>query len=108
MSERHAYALVGMAVAYGRWGRREAALSVLRELTERARRTYVSAAHLLLAAEAAGDRDLAIQYAERAWADREPPFTLFARHFPDYRTLHSDPRFVAILNEMNADNSPAR
>jgi adenylate cyclase len=103
MSERHAYALVGMAVAYGRWGRREAALSVLRELTERAQRTYVSAAHLLWAAEAAGDRDLAIQYAERAWADREPPFTLFARHFPDYRTLHSDPRFAAILEEMNAE-----
>jgi TolB-like protein/Tfp pilus assembly protein PilF len=108
MSERHAYALVGMAVACGRRGRREAALSVLRELTERAQRTYVSAAHLLLAAEAAGDRDLAIQYAERAWADREPPFTLFARHFPDYRTLHSDRRFTAILDEMNADNSPAR
>ncbi len=108
MSERHAYALVGMAVAYGRWGRREAALSVLRELTERAQRTYVSAAHLLLAAEAAGDRDLAIQYAERAWADREPTFTLFARHFPDYRTLHSDPRFAAILEDMNATPQESR
>jgi adenylate cyclase len=102
MSQRHAYALVGMAIAGGRWGQPEVAKSVLRELTERAQRTYVSAAHLLLAAEATGDRGLAMQYAERAWAEREPTFVLFARHFSDYRTLHSDPRFAAILEEMNA------
>ncbi len=108
MSQRHAYALVGMAIACGRWGQPEVAKSVLRELTERAQRTYVSAAHLLLAAEATGDRGLAIQYAERAWADREPPFTLFARHFPEYAALRSDPRFAAILGEMNTESEPPK
>jgi hypothetical protein len=40
-------------------------------------------------------------FARRAWDDREPAFTLWARHFPHYRALHSDPRFAAILSEMN-------
>jgi len=36
-----------------------------------------------------------------AWDEREPPFILWARHFPQYRTLHSDPRFASILLEMD-------
>jgi hypothetical protein len=39
--------------------------------------------------------------ARRASNDREPAFIIHARHFPEFRTLHSDPRFVTILNEMN-------
>ncbi len=40
-------------------------------------------------------------FARRAWDEREPTFILHARHFPEFRTLHSDPRFAAILREMN-------
>jgi hypothetical protein len=61
---------------------------------------------LALCAEAAGDREAAIGYAERAWQDREPPFILLARHFPDFRTLRDDPRYVAIIAAMDAA-SPA-
>jgi hypothetical protein len=57
---------------------------------------------LLVAAEAAGHRDLAIQYAERAWAEREPAFIVSARHYPEIRGVRSDPRFQAILREMDA------
>jgi len=57
---------------------------------------------LLGPAEAAGHRDLAIAYAQRAWADREPMFLLFARHFPEWRSIRSDPRFQVILREMDA------
>ena len=41
-------------------------------------------------------------FARRAWDEREPTFILWARHFPQYRTLHSDPRFAAILREMDS------
>jgi hypothetical protein len=41
-------------------------------------------------------------FARRAWDEREPSFILWARHFPQYRTLHSEPRFAAILREMDA------
>ena len=46
----------------------------------------------------------AIGFARRAWDEREPAFILWARQFPHYRTLHSDPRFASILLEMNSAN----
>jgi hypothetical protein len=41
-------------------------------------------------------------FARRAWDEREPSFILWARQFPQYRALHSDPRFAAILREMDS------
>ena len=60
------------------------------------------AAYLALTAEAAGQHEEAMAFARRAWDEREPPFILHARHFPEFRTLHSDPRFAAILREMDS------
>jgi hypothetical protein len=71
------------------------------ELLERSSHTYVPLAHLALTAEAAGQHEGALAFARRAWDEREPPFILHARHFPEYRTLRSDPRFATILREMN-------
>ena len=45
---------------------------------------------------------VAVAFARRAWDDREPPFIFWARHFALFRALHSDPRFAAILREMDA------
>ena len=72
-----------------------------RELMDRASRGYISASYLALSAEAAGQREEALAFARRAWDEREPPFILHARYFPEYDTLRSDPRFAAILREMN-------
>jgi len=49
-----------------------------------------------------GEHENAIGFARRAWDEREPAFILWARQFPHYRTLHSDPRFASILLEMNS------
>jgi TolB-like protein len=102
MSGRHPYALTSMAVAFGRSQKSEAAATLLREIIERAAHSYVPAAQMIAPAEAAGQRDLAIRYAERAWAEREPQFILFASHFPEWRSIRSDPRFQAILRDMDA------
>ena len=101
MSGRHSLALVGLAGVFGQGGKRAEALALHRELMDRASRGYVSASHLALTSEAAGQREEAMTFARRAWDEREPAFILWARHFPLYRTLHSDPRFAAILREMN-------
>ena len=101
MSRRHSLALTALAGVYGQWEKPAEARSLHRELTDRVSRGYVSPAHLALTAEAAGEHEDAIAFARRAWDEREPSFMLWARHFPQYRTLHSDPRFAAILREMN-------
>ena len=53
-----------------------------------------------LSADAAGDRDEALVYARQALADREPPFILLARHWPDFAGLRQDPRFAALLKQL--------
>ena len=102
MSGRHPLALTGLAGVFGRAGQLAKTLTLHRELMDSASRRYVSPAHLALTAEAAGHREEAIAFARRAWDEREPSFILWARHFPQYRTLHSDPRFAEILREMDS------
>jgi TolB-like protein/Flp pilus assembly protein TadD len=101
MSGRHSLALTALAEVFAQTGNLAGALTLHRELIDRASRGYVAASHLALTASAAGNRDEAMAFARRAWDEREPSFILWARHFPQYRTLHSDPRFAAILREMN-------
>lgn len=99
---RHPYALSSIASLFRRQGQIDGAEQQFQELIARAERAYLPHAGLIGAAEAAGHRDLAIQYAERAWAEREPLFILLARHFPEFGEVRSDPRFQAILREMDA------
>jgi len=106
MSGRHALALTSLAGVFGQWGKRPEAVALHRELLDRAERGYISNAHLAISAEAAGQREEAIEFARRAWDEREPPFILWARHFPQYRTLRSDPRFAAILGQMDSPPDP--
>jgi serine/threonine protein kinase/tetratricopeptide (TPR) repeat protein len=101
-SGRHTLAVTGLAGVFGQGGKPAEALVLHRELMDRASRGYVSATHLALTADAAGHRDEAMAFARRAWDEREPSFILWARQFPQYRALHSDPRFAAILREMDS------
>ncbi|HEY7187631.1 MAG TPA: protein kinase [Vicinamibacterales bacterium] len=102
MSNRHSLALTALAGVWGQAGKVAEARALHRELMDRVSRIYVSPTHLALTAESAGEREEAMAFSRRAWDEREPSFILWARHFPPYRTLHSDPRFGAILREMNA------
>jgi TolB-like protein/Tfp pilus assembly protein PilF len=102
MSGRHSLALTGLAGVFGQGRKPAEALTLHREMLDRASRSYVSPSHLALTAEAAGQHEEAMSFARRAWDEREPSFILWARHFPQYRTLHSDPRFAAILREMDS------
>lgn len=100
---RHTLAVTSLAAVFGQWGKRSEAAQLHRELMVRAAHAYICNAHLAISADAAGQREAAIAFARRAWEEREPPFILWARHFPQYGTLRSDPQFAAILREMNAE-----
>jgi serine/threonine-protein kinase len=102
LSGRHTLAVTALAGVFGQWGKRRKATAVYRELLERAAQGYISNTHLAIAAEAAGNQEEAISFARRAWNEREPSFILWARHFPQFRTLRADPRFAALLREMDA------
>jgi serine/threonine protein kinase/tetratricopeptide (TPR) repeat protein len=101
-SRRHSLALVGLAGVFRAWGKPAEARALHGELMERASRGHVASSHLALTAEAAGQHEEAMAFARRAWDEREPSFILWARHFPPYRSLRADPRFAAILREMEA------
>jgi TolB-like protein/Flp pilus assembly protein TadD len=102
VSGRHSRAITSLAVVFGKWGKRSEASVLHRELMDRSSRAYVPLTYLALTAEASGQHEQAIAFARRAWDEREPPFILHARHFPEFRALHSDPRFAAILREMDS------
>jgi serine/threonine protein kinase/tetratricopeptide (TPR) repeat protein len=100
-SRRASSALASLATVFAHWGKPSEAIALHRELMDRAPRAFVPLTYLVLSAEAAGQHEEAMAFARRAWDDREPTFLLHARHFPEYRTLRADPRFAAILREMN-------
>ena len=101
MSGRHPRALTSLAAVFGQWGKPAEATALHRELMDRASRAYVPLTYLTLTADAAGQHEEALAFARRAWDEREPTFILHALHFPEFRTLHSDPRFATILREMD-------
>ena len=101
MSGRHSRAIVSLAVVFGQWGKIAEAAALYRELLERSVQGYAPHSYLCLAADAAGLREEALTLARRAWEEREVTFTLHVRHFPEFRTLRADPRFAALLREMD-------
>jgi TolB-like protein/Tfp pilus assembly protein PilF len=95
--------LVSLGFAYREAGRTADAAAIHNRALARAAAGYVPNAYLALSAAAAGRQDEAIAYARAAWEDREPPFILRGRRYPQWRPLHADARFQAILREMEAE-----
>jgi tetratricopeptide (TPR) repeat protein len=101
MSGRHAWALSSLVTIYADWGKPDHALAVYGELVARSARQYVQPSMLTPAAAAVGDMDGAIVIAQQALDERDPLFVLLARRFPGYRLLRTDPRFLAIVSQLN-------
>ena len=100
ISGRHSWALASLATTYADWGKSSQVRAVHDELMARTAREYVAPAVLAWSASAAGELDEALALAGRAYQERDP-FLLFAKHFPDFARLRSDPRFQDLLRRMN-------
>ena len=98
MSGRLAWSMAFLAVTYGKWGKTEQADALYSEMLARARRQYVPAAQLALAAAAASRESDALRHATEAFAVRDPDCQFFfSRHLPFTAPLYAYPRFCELL-----------
>ena len=93
----------GLAITYGRMGRRDDALTEIRALEERERHQWVDPTFIAVAYAGVGDRDHAIQWLDKAF--REKAFTLrflLTYDSPFLAPLRRDPRFTALRQRVLA------
>jgi tetratricopeptide (TPR) repeat protein len=93
------FVLSWMAGSYQRWGMKEQARQVVRELENLAQRKYVSPFDLGMAYDATGDAERAIAYLEKAYKERSSGFAYFSKQ--KFRSVQSHPRFAALLSRVS-------
>jgi len=89
-----------LAYAYAASGRRDRALQVVREITERSRREYVQPYGRAVAYVGLDDKTQALTWLERAADARDPVLTWFLLTDPLLDPVRSDPRFKRLLTRM--------
>jgi serine/threonine-protein kinase len=88
--------------AYAMAGDAKKARGILKQLQERARSAYVSPYHFAYVYTGLGDFDEAIDWLERAVAERTGPAYAIKGSFL-LTALHKHPRFHALLRQMNLE-----
>ena len=74
-------------------------LELLKRLKQRAAKEHVSPMRMAEVASGAGRTEEAIQYLEQAIQERDPQL-VHVQHDPDLDSLHSDPRYWAVVKKM--------
>ena len=83
---------------YAATGKREEALRIIAELKERSKQQYVSPMVFANIYAALGEKDLAFENLEKAYAERVP--ILRGMTSPVWNSLRSDPRFADLLRRI--------
>lgn len=103
LSRGHTMWLGQLGEAYARTGRKAKARSILRDLEKKARSTYVSPYHFAYVFTGLGEYDKAMEFLERAVAERTGPAYSIKGSFL-LTALHTHPRFHALLRGMNLES----
>jgi tetratricopeptide (TPR) repeat protein len=91
-----------LAYAYGMAGQKDRARLIAAELSQRVRTEPRSSFALAMAELGVGDHDAALTSLERAVGQHDVGLTQFSIILdPKWRPLHSSPRFMRILQQMN-------
>ena len=93
---------IGLGHAYAAGGRREEALAVLDELKRRRDRQFVSPWGLASIYARRGEREAALDWLERAYAEHDSTLVWVKVH-PRFDPLRAEPRFLALLEKMGLD-----
>jgi serine/threonine-protein kinase len=94
-SQSHAY----RAYALARWGKLSEAQMVLNDLLELSTSTYVPPYNIALAYNAVGEREKALDYLEKGFAERDVRM-VFLKVEPQWDTLRTEPGFVELIKRM--------
>jgi serine/threonine protein kinase/tetratricopeptide (TPR) repeat protein len=89
-----------LAFAYAASGKRDSALRIIRELTDRSRHEYVASFQFALAYAGLGDREQALAWLEKSAELREPFLVSSILTEPLFDSLRSDPRFAQLRIRM--------
>ena len=99
-SGRGSLYLAELAHAYAMDGKQAEAVKLLRELTERARKRYVSAYAFVLVYAGMGNKDQAFVWLDKAYEERASTLP-FLKTNPTLASLRSDPRFQTLIRRMS-------
>ena len=102
MSRTNTLWLGQLGEAYAIMGNTKKARAILGELAERAKAAYVSPYHFAYVYTGLGDYDKAMDFLERAVAERTGPSYSIKGSFL-LTALHEHPRFLALLRRMKLD-----
>jgi serine/threonine protein kinase/Tfp pilus assembly protein PilF/ribosomal protein L40E len=94
--------LATLAHAYAVKGERDSALKIINELKEQSKHKYVPAYEMALIYVGLGEEEQAFEFLEKAVRERSDSL----RHIkvdPRLESLHDDPRFIALLEEMHLE-----
>jgi eukaryotic-like serine/threonine-protein kinase len=94
--------LAQLCQAYGSTGKIEKARTVLRQLEQMSHERYVSPYHMAYVYTGLGEADRAMDFLEQAYEERAGSVYGIKGSFL-FTTLHSHPRFQALLKKMNLD-----
>jgi hypothetical protein len=75
---------------------------VATDLRDRSRTTYVKPWFLAMVHATIGDLDAAFRYFEQSFAEGDA-WTIWFGTEPKLRSIHGDPRFMALLRRMNPE-----
>lgn len=92
----------GLAITYARMGRTEDARKLLADLQLAASRKYVTADQIAAIYAALGENDEAFSWLQRAYDEHAAPI-YGVGVAPEFRALHSDPRFTSLLTKLGLD-----
>jgi adenylate cyclase len=93
------------AVCYAHAGNNAQARRILAQLEAAARTRYVDQANMAEIYVALGEKDAAFQALEQAYNDRSQPLVL-VWSLPEFRPLHDDPRYRALMEKLYAGLKP--
>jgi len=99
LSAARTQALAALGHAYAVSGRKSEAVRILKDLTGKSKRTYVSSYHVAAIPTALGDKDQAFEWLEKAYQERSL-WLVYLKVDPVLDPLRSDPRFADLLRRI--------